>query len=256
MTNQEDLPTQFQERIRPDIVKRAVLSIQSKNIQPEGTQPDAGMQHVTRWRQRRRVYRRSKGLGRSRTPRKIMQGRGMQQLGEGAEAPQTRGGRTAHPPKSNKDFDEEINDKERRKAIRSAITATTNPEKVQKHHNYEGDLPLVTQGIAKIEKTKKLQEHLEDIGLEEELKRCEEKTVRSGKGKNRGRKYTTKRGPLLVITEDEETVKKAASNIPGLEVTLVSQLNAQKLSMDTEPGRLTIWTQKSINQLEEEELYH
>ena len=250
----EDLPTQFQERIRPDIVKRAVLSIESKNIQPEGTSPEAGMQHVTRWRQRRRVYRRSKGLGRSRTPRKIMQGRGMQQLGEGAEAPQTRGGRTAHPPKAEKDHSEEINNKERRKAIRSAIAATNDKELVNSHHEYDGELPLTTNEVSEIEKTSELQNHLEELGLEEELERASQKKVRSGKGANRGRKYARKRGPLLVIAEDEG-ISKAASNIPGLEISLVDQLNAQKLSMGEKPGRLTIWTEKSLEKLDEEELY-
>ena len=109
------LPVQFQERVRPDIVKRAVLSIQSKNRQSYGADERAGKKHVTRWRQRNNAYRSKKGRGKARLPRKIMHARGMQLWGEGAEAPNTRGGRRAHPPKPEKDFTEEINDKERRK---------------------------------------------------------------------------------------------------------------------------------------------
>lgn len=250
-----DLPTQFQERIRPDIVKRAVLSIQTKKRQSEGNDPEAGLKHVTRWKKRNNAYRSQKGRGTARTPRKIMQGRGMQLYGEGAEAPNTRGGRRSHPPKTQTDHTEEINNKERRKAIRSAITATTDKELVQQHHRYEGDLPLISENLENIQKTKELQEHLEELGLEEELQRAKQKTVRSGKGKNRGRKYKRRVGPLLVTAEKTET-HKAAANIPGVEITTVEQLNAEKLAPSTEPGRLTVWTQKSLEKLEEEKLFH
>ena len=113
------LPTQFDERVRPDIVKRAVLSIQSKNRQPYGADPEAGLKHVTRLNQRNNAFRGQKGKGMSRVPRKALLARGEQFYWVGAESPNTVGGRRAHPPKAEKDFTEEINKKERRKAIRS-----------------------------------------------------------------------------------------------------------------------------------------
>ncbi len=249
-----DLPIQFEERVRPDIVKRAVLSIQSKNRKPEGTDPEAGNKHVTRWRQRRRVYRAKKGRGQARTPQKVMQGRGMQLFGEGAEAPNTRGGRPAHGPVSEKDYTEEINDKERRKAIRSGIAATADKELVQKHHNYEGELPLTHEGLEEIEKTKDLQKELEELGLEEELQRVKQKKVRKGRGAKRGRKYKTKVGPLVVVAEDNG-VKQAAANIPGVNVETVENLNAQLLAPGAEPGRLTIWSTKALEKMNEEQLF-
>ncbi len=255
MAEQKTLPTQFQERVRPDIVKRAVLSIRSKNRQSYGAQERAGKKHVTRWRKRNNAYRSQKGRGQARTPRKIMHARGMQLWGEGAEAPNTRGGRRAHPPKPEKDFTEEINNKERRKAIRSAITATTKPELVQEHHRYDGELPLISEELEEIEKTSDLQAHLEELGLEEELERTKRKKVRSGKGKNRGRKYVRRVGPLVVTAENND-ITKAASNIPGVEATTVEQLNAEKLAPSTEPGRLTVWSQNAIEKLEEEQLFN
>ena len=249
-----DLPTQFNERVRPDIVKRANLSIKSKKRQAYGAESDAGLKHVVRWRKRRRSYRSAKGKGRARTPRKIRTARGMQLFGEGAEAPNTRGGRRAHPPKAEKDFEEEINEKERRKAIRSAITATTKEELVSEKHNYEGDLPLVEEGLSEIEKTQELKEELEDLGLEDELERCSEKKVRAGRGKSRGRKYRRKRGPLVVVAEDYG-VLQAAGNLAGVEVSLVDQLNAEKLSMGSRPGRLVVWSEKSLEEMNEKELY-
>jgi len=249
------LPVQFQERVRPDIVKRAVLSIQSKNRQSYGADERAGKKHVTRWRQRNNAYRSKKGRGKARLPRKIMHARGMQLWGEGAEAPNTRGGRRAHPPKPEKDFTEEINDKERRKAIRSAITATTDKELVQQHHRYDGELPLVSEELEEMEKTSQLQTHLEELGLEEELTRAKRKKVRSGKGKNRGRKYVRRVGPLVVTAENND-IQQAARNIPGVEATTVKQLNAQKLAPSTQPGRLTVWSQKAIEKLDEEQLFN
>ena len=249
-----DLPNQFDERERHEIVKRAALSIKSKNRQPYGAEDDAGLKHVTRWRQRRKMYRSSKGKGRARTPRKIQIARGMQLHGDGAQAPNTRGGRRAHPPKPEKEFKEDINDKERRKGIRSAIAATSNEELVKEHHKYDGKLPITAEELEDIEKTSELENKLEDLGLEEELERCSQKKVRSGKGKNRGRKYRRKRGPLVVVAEDNGIIQ-AGNNLPGVEVSLVNQLNAEKLSMGARPGRLTVWSEKSLEKMEEERLF-
>lgn len=249
-----ELPLQFDERVRSDIVKRAVLSIQSKKRQAYGSDPEAGNKHVTYWKKRQRAYRGQKGKGMSRVPRKIMHRRGMQISGEGAEAPNTVGGRRAHPPKADKDFEEEINDNERRKAIRSAIAATADQELVGEKHAYDGEVPLVENGLEEIEKTSELKEKLEDLGLEEELERSKEKKVRAGRGANRGRKYVTRTGPLVVVAEDEG-IKNAGSNLAGVEVSLVDQLNAEKLAPGAQPGRLTVWSEKAIERLEEEELF-
>jgi len=253
MTDTE-LPDQFNERVRPDIVKRAALSIKSKKRQSYGAEDDAGLKHVTRWRQRRRMYRSSKGKGRARTPRKIQVARGMQLFGDGAEAPNTRGGRRAHPPKPEKDFEEQINDKERRKAIRSAINATNKPELISQHHDYEGELPLIDADLEGYERTSELKEALEDLGLESELERCSMKKVRAGRGKSRGRKYRRKKGPLLVVEEDNG-ILQAAGNLPGVEVSRVEELNAEKLSMGARPGRLTVWSEKSLEKMKEQRLF-
>ncbi|MFB6145063.1 MAG: 50S ribosomal protein L4 [Candidatus Nanohaloarchaea archaeon] len=249
-----DLPVQFDERVRPDIIKRAFLSIQSKKRQPYGSDPEAGNRHVTYWKKRNNAYRSQKGKGMSRTPRKIMLRRGMQLYGEGAESPNTRGGRRAHGPKAEKDFSEEVNDKERRKAIRSALAASTDTELVSGKHEYDGDLPLTTEGIDSVEKTSELKEALEDLGLEDELERVSQKSVRAGRGANRGRKYRRKVGPLVVVAEDNG-VLQAASNLPGIDVSRVDQLNAEKLAPGAHAGRLIVWDEKALEKLEDEELY-
>ncbi|MFB6147394.1 MAG: 50S ribosomal protein L4 [Candidatus Nanohaloarchaea archaeon] len=248
-----ELPVQFDERVRPDIVKRAVLSIQSKNRQAYGSDPEAGLKHVTRWKKRNNAFRTQKGRGQSRTPRKIMLNRGSQFMGEGAEAPNTRGGRRAHAPKADKDWTEEINDKERRKAIRSAIAASNDEELVSEKHDYDGDLPIVDD-FEDIEKTSELQERLEELELGDELERASEKKVRAGRGANRGRKYRTKTGPLLVVTGESDAVK-AASNLPGVDVSRVENLNAELLAPGAQPGRLVVWSEDALEKMEEEDLF-
>jgi large subunit ribosomal protein L4e len=249
-----DLPSQFNERIRPDIIKRANLSIKSKKRQSYGADPEAGLRHVVYWKKQQNAYRGQKGKGMSRTPRKIRVRRGSQIYGDGAEAPNTVGGRRAHPPKAEKDFTEEINDKERRKAIRSAIAATADQELVSEKHRYEGETPIVEDNLSEIERTQELKEKLEELGLEEELERVSEKKVRGGKGANRGRKYVRKVGPLVVTAEDNG-ISDAASNLPGVEHSKVDQLNAEKLAPGAVPGRLTVWSTKAVEKLEENQMY-
>lgn len=248
------LPLQFNERVRPDIMKRAVLSIQSKNRQPYGSDPEAGLRHVTRLRKRNNAFRTQKGRGFSRTPKKALNNRGSQFYWVGAEAPNTRGGRRAHAPKAEKEFHEEINNKERRKAIRSGIAATSDSELVQQRHKFDGEVPIIEEGIEEVEKTADLKELLEDLGMTEELERVKKKKVRAGKGKTRGRKYKRRVGPLLVV-ESDEGVFQAASNLPGVDVVRVENLNAEHLAPGTQPGRLVVWSQDAMNKLEDEELF-
>lgn len=249
------LPDQFNERVRPDIVKRAFLSIQSKKRQAYGPNEKAGLTYSTYWRQRNNAYRSRKGKGMARVPRKIMLGRGMQLYGVGAESPNTRGGRRAHPPKPEKDYSEEINDKERRKAIRSALAASVDENFVSQKHSYDGDLPLIGEEINSIEKTSELKAALEDLGLEEEMKRISEKKVRSGRGKSRGRKYQRKVGPLVVTAEDNG-IAQAAENLQGVDYSRVDQLNAEKLAPGAKPGRLIVFDQAALDALEEKDLYY
>ncbi len=251
-----DLPEQFEERVRDDIIKKAVHSIQSKKRQPYGADKMAGLKHQTDWVQRNRAYRsrRGKSYPSSRTPRKITFRRGMQMSGPGGKAPQTVGGRRAHPPKADKEFSKDINKKEKRKAIRSAISATQDLEKVSSRgHKVEGlELPLVVEdGFEELEKTTEVKSALQNLGLEKELERCSEKKVRAGKGTMRGRKYKKKVGPLLVVGEENSSLQKAGRNIPGVDVVEVSKLNAELLAPGTDSGRLTVWTENALNKLGE-----
>jgi large subunit ribosomal protein L4e len=55
-------------------------------------------------------------------------------------------------------------------------------------------------------------------------------------------------GPLIVVAEDKG-LAEAASNIPGVDVVAVNDLNAETLAPGALPGRLTLWTSGAIERL-------
>jgi len=250
-----DLPGQFNEPVRKDLVKKAVLTVQANKRQPYGAKPGAGMRASSKVSRRRRKYRGSYGRGISRVPRKVLNRRGTQFYYVGATAPGTVKGRRAHPPKAEKIWSKKINLIEKRKAIRSALAATTNLDLIQKRGHRTNKLTLVIDSkVENIEKAKEIKKILLALGLEKELKRLQQKKVRAGKGKARGRKYKKKKGPLLV-TSKPCNLKKAARNLQGVEVCEIKKINAELLAPGAELGRLTIFTQESLNILKEKSLF-
>ena len=253
---QIELPRQFNEEIRPDIISRAVLAIQSHKRQRYGTDPWAGSKYSSKLSKRRRKYRGSYGFGISRVQRKILTRRGTQFFWVGATTPNTVGGRKAHPPKPEKIFSKKINIKERRKAIRSAIAATAVKELVVARGHKCEEAPLIIETrFESMNKTKDVQNILIKLGLEDELKRIANRRITAGRGKSRGRRYKTKKGPLLIVSENCALIK-AASNLQGVDIATVNSLNAEVLAPGCRAGRLTIWTDKAIERLAKEELYN
>jgi len=251
-----ELPKQFEEEYREDIIRKAVQVMQSHSRQPYGSKPEAGKRSSAVVSRRRRAYRTSYGHGISRVPRKVMTKRGRNLFWVGAFAPNTVGGRRAHPPKITKEWEQKINTKERRKAIRSAIAATAIKEMVQKRGHKAKEVPIIiTNEIENIKKTKDVRKVLEKIGLAEELERTEIKKIRAGRGKNRGRRHRTKKGPLIV-TGDRCELEKSGKNIQGIDVVEVKALNAELLAPGTQPGRLTIFTEKAIEKMGKENLFY
>ena len=255
-TGDRELPTQFSEGYRPDLIKRAVHSLQSKARQAYGSSPEAGLRHSSKLSKRRRKYRGCYGFGISRVNRKILSRRGTRFFWVGAFSPQTRGGRRSHPPKAEKVFDKDINRKENRKAIRSAISATVVKELVtQRGHKLPEIYPFVVAAdFEKLAKTKDVEKALLDLGFKEELERSLLKKIRAGMGTMRGRKYRRKKGILVVVGEDCP-LTKAAKNVAGLDVVKVNALNAELLAPGAQAGRVTLWTEKALDVMKEKELF-
>ncbi|MFQ5831326.1 MAG: 50S ribosomal protein L4 [Candidatus Thorarchaeota archaeon] len=243
------LPRQFDAPYRPDVIKRAVLAVQSRGRQPHGVDELAGKRTTAEsWQT---------GHGRSRMPR--VKGAGTSAASKAAFAPGTVGGRVAHPPEARKVIIERINKKENRLAIRSAIAASANKKLVgARGHRIESvpEVPLiVSEKLESLTTTKEMREVVTSLGLEDDLERAiRGRVVRAGKGKMRGRKMKTPKSFLIVVGKDLG-IGMAARNLPGVDVSEVHGLNAHMLAPGTHPGRLVLWTTSAIERLEKEALF-
>jgi len=241
-TGQSELPLQFSEPVRFDLIKRALISIHSKKRQAYGSDPIAGTRQGAATPKRRRKFGTTYGSGVSRIMRKHSFHRGRQFGWIGAFVANAVSGRKAFPPTSEKIIIERINKKENKKAIRSAMAA--NVETIR----------IVDDKFMNLKKTKEVKSTLEKIGFKEEIEKSKERKIRAGKGTMRGRKYKTRRAGLVVVAKDSDVVK-AINNIPGVDVVNVQKLNVELLCPGNKPRRVSVWTKEAIEMLDKEKLY-
>ena len=249
-----NMPKQFDTPVRKDIIRRAVVAIRKNKVQPYGHKKLAGRMSSAKFRSTRTGYGHSYNWGIARLPRLMV--RGGRRVGRVMNVPHAVGGPRAHGPKTEKIWKVSMNTKERRLAIRSALAATLNTIIVsERGHKVPKTFPLIVVGdFENLAKTKEVIEFFKIIGLEEEMERASKKKVRAGKGTMRKRPYKKKKGPLIVISEVKPIIK-AASNIAGVDVVAVAQLNAELLAPGAHPGRLTIYTESALKKMEEEKLF-
>jgi len=252
----KDLPIQFSEPYRPNLIKRAVLALQSAARQRFGASPEAGQRSSSETSKRRRKYRGTYGFGISRVNRKIHTRRGTRFFWVGATSPQTVGGRRAHPPKAEKDLIKNINKKENRKAIRSAMSATVDKVLVsERGHKVPETYPfIINSSFETLTKTKDVENALISLGFADELDRSAVKKVRAGKGTMRNRRYKKRKG-ILIVVADACPLEKSAKNIPGIDIVRANALNAECLAPGAQPGRVTLWTEKAIDSIKEGGLF-
>ncbi len=252
----KELPIQFNETYRPDLIKKAVITLQANKRQAYGSDPRAGKKHSAYVSKRRSAFRTTYGIGQSRTPRKALSVRGTRFNWVGAFVPQTVGGYRAHPPKAEKNWEQKINKKEKRKAIRSAMSAVMNLDIVKERNvNIPKNYPFIlSNDFEKVEKTKELKNILVTLGFKDELKRGTIVKIRSGIGKLRGRKKVKKRS-LLFVVADDCTMLSAANNIPGIDIVKVNELNAELLAPGTQAGRMTLFTESAIDSITNNKLF-
>ena len=238
------LPSTFQTIYRPDLIRRAVIASSANRKQPQGRDPFAGTRNT--------AVSRGSGFGRARVPR--IRGGGTRRVDQGAFIPMVVGGRAAFPPKVEKKIKEKINKKERKLAIKSAIAATANEPLVRlRGHQFEEGVKLpivVSDELENILKTKEVLKVFKNLKIYPDIIRASNKKIRAGKGKMRGRKYKRKKSILIVISSLNKNILKGARNIQGVDVSFVDYLNAEKLAPGGHPGRLTVWTESAIKQIE------
>lgn len=235
VTKSIDLPEIFSEAYRPDLIKKAVMALQSTRRQPHGTYPFAGIcSSAVGW---------GSGRGSSHVPR-------LKNGSRAAKVPQAKGGREAHPPKVEKVLIKEINQKEKQKAFRSAVAASVNEELVKgRGHLYEGAVPVVLEDkFETLGLTKDVITALTTAGVYNDIVRSKDsKKVRAGRGKMRGRRFKQRKS-LLIVTAEKPLL--AARNLSGVDVVTVDQLNVEHLAPGMLAGRLTVWTESALVRLE------
>src|SRR3989344_4043228 len=210
-----EIPLVFSTPIREDMVLKFYEADKFSHVQPYSSYEEAGKRHSASGTisHRRHEWKGQYGKGISRVPRKVMWRRGTQFYWVGAEVSNTRGGRRAHPPKG-LISERKTNKKERKQAFCIALAATAR-EFYSLINSILG--PLSSLAIQKRE-------------------------VRAGIGKRRGRKYKSNAG-LLVIKSKSEKV-----NFRGVDIKSPEEL---KISDLYPLGRLTIYTQKSLEELKD-----
>ena len=231
-----DLPGVFDTPYRPDLIRRAVVAAQANRTQDYGADEYAGM--------RTSAESFGSGRGMAHVPRSG---------GKGRRVPQTVGGRKAHPPKVEKDRTQNINDKERKLAVRSAIAATADADLVAERGHRFGEgvtLPIVVSDeFEDLVKTREVVAFLEALGVHADVERADEgRNVRAGRGTTRGRKYKEPKS-ILFVTSGEAGPSKAARNLAGADVATAANVGAEDLAPGTHAGRLTVWTESAIEEV-------
>lgn len=136
----------------------------------------------------------------------------------------------------------------------SALAATAvTPLVMARGHkiNEVPELPLVlSDSISSITKTKDAAALLKRFGAFADVQKCDDsKQVRCGVGKMRNRRYSMRRGPLI-ISESSEGVELGFRNLPGVELTTVDNLNLLSLAPGGHLGRFCIWTKGAFDKLD------
>lgn len=246
------LPAVFHTLYDANLIKRAVLAVQSARVQPFGTKRGAGRNNTAEYigvRGKPNPYK-TINVGHARLPR-LRNRRGIL-YGKVAAVPQAVGGPRAHPPKIQERNEEYINTKERKKAIASAAAATMNVQivKARGHRFDEKVFPLIVDtNVEKIAKTKDILKILALLGIERDIDHAKvTKKTRAGKNKNRGHRFRQKKS-VLIVTNGSKPIYKAARNLPGVDVVPVQSLNAEHLAPGSLAGRLTIWAEDALPML-------
>jgi len=129
------------------------------------------------------------------------------------------------PTKQWRRWHRKINVNQKRYAIASALAASAVPALVMaRGHRVQEvpELPLVISSKAEgVSKTSKAVEILKALGAQPDVEKVKStKKIRAGVGKARGRKYATRKGPLIIY-DNSEGIDKAFRNIPGVDLCKV-----------------------------------
>jgi large subunit ribosomal protein L4e len=236
-TEKLELPRIFSMPIREEVIGRAFVALDSHRRHPQGRDPLAGKRTTAE------TNNPPTGRGISRIPR--VKGERYSKSGMAGGVASIVHGRLPFPPRSEKTIRKELNKKERRLALASAIAATADKDLVAKHGPiFSTELPIfVSDEIEKVAKVRELKKFLSAIGADKELTRASARKKKLNPNISHLRK--TGAGPLFVVS-DNSILKSTLRSLPGVSVVKASDLSVLELAPGSSPGRLTIWTKSSL----------
>lgn len=239
----------FDGEAREDIVQKITELERVHEKQPYAPYLWAGMDISASGnvKHNRHTWKTDRGKGLGRFPKKRMSDKGERFSWVGAVVPGMRGGRRAHPPRVIRSG-YKINRKEKILGLKAALAMISSLDLIKKRYTtLEGKdvklkLPLIVDSKITGLKSKQFFDLIEKIFGELKYLAIQEKKVRNGVGKLRGRKYKSNAGMILVIGNNQEM------KISGVDVIRVKEL---KLKHIAENGaRLTMFTEEAVKDLE------
>lgn len=239
----------FDGAIREDIVQKITELERVHEKQPYAPYLWAGMDISASGnvKHNRHTWKTDRGKGLGRFPKKRMSDKGERFHWVGAVVPGMRGGRRAHPPRVIR-TGYKINRKEKILGLKSALAMIASIAMIKKKYStLEGvevkmKLPLIIDSKVTSLKSKQFFELIEKVFGDLKYLAIQEKKVRNGVGKLRGRKYKSNAGMLLIIGNNQEM------KISGVDVIKVKEL---KLKHIAENGaRFTMLTEEAVKDLE------
>jgi len=238
------LPAVFTAPIRSDVVQYVHTLMAKNGRQAYAVSKIAGHQTPAE----------SWGTGRavSRIPR--VPGGGTSRSGQGAFGNMCRGGRMFGPTKIWRRWHRKISVNQRRYAVSSALAASALPALVTARGHRIDSVPefplVVSDALNRVSRTKDAKAILTRLGAYADVEKSKDsRHIRCGTGKSRNRRYTQRRGPLVVY-DVSEGLDKAFRNLPGVELSLVDNLSLLDLAPGGHLGRFIIWTKGAFEKLD------
>ena len=238
------LPAVFSAPIRSDVVHYVHTLMAKNSRQAYAVNIESGMQHPAE----------SWGTGRavSRIPR--VPGGGTSASGQGAFGNMCRGGRMFGQTKIWRRWHRHISVGQRRFAVSSAIAASGVTALVMARGHKVDQVPEVPLVLGdecnSISKTKEIKAIFDRVGVMQDVTRsAESRKIHSGVGKGRNRRYTQRRGPLVVY-DVTEGIDKGVRNLSGCDMTSVDNLSLLDLAPGGHVGRFCIWTKAAFEKLD------
>jgi large subunit ribosomal protein L4e len=157
------------------------------------------------------------------------------------------------PTKTWRKWHRKINTTQKRYAVTSALAATAVPALVMARGHKVDDVPeiplVLDTALEATKKTSAAKDILASVGaLADVEKAADSKQIRAGKGKMRNRRYTLRRGPLIIYAQNDG-VAQAFRNLSGVELCCVERLNLLQLAPGGHVGRFCIWSQAALEAL-------